>query len=201
MRLAFVTGNAHKAREAQAALKPLGIDVAQRAIPHPEIQADTLEEVARERARFLQGHLDEPFIVDDAGLFVDALNGFPGVYSAYVNKTLGWQGVLKLLEGQPNRAARFEAVIAYMEPSLASPFLHKGVCAGRIVEAARGAQGFGFDPIFAAEDHDRTFAELTIDEKTNLSHRGRALAALARWLEGNRPSGFRATQPGGAHKL
>jgi XTP/dITP diphosphohydrolase len=196
MRLAFVTANPHKALEAAAALKPLGIEVVQRAIPHPEIQADTLEEVARERARWLQPHLDEPFLVDDAGLFVEALRGFPGVYSAYVHQTLGWQGILTLLDGKMDRAARFEAVIAYMEPRLAAPFLFKGVCQGRIVTAARGAQGFGFDPVFAAQGHERTFAELGVAEKNPLSHRGRALAQFAQWLGGNRPAARRDAVPG-----
>lgn len=189
MRLDFVTGNVHKAQEAAAALKPLGIEVSQRALPHPEIQADTLEEVARERARWLQDKLDGPFIVDDAGLFVDALRGFPGVYSAYVHKTLGWQGILTLLEGQQDRRARFEAVVAYMEPRLAAPFLFKGVCEGHIAPAASGAQGFGFDPVFVPAGHDRTFAEMGIAEKNPRSHRGQALQKLATWLAGNRPAG------------
>lgn len=187
MRLVFVTGNAGKAAEAAAALKPLGIEVEPRRIPHPEVQADTLEEVARERARWLQGKLDEPFLVDDAGLFVDALRGFPGVYSAYAHQTLGWQGLLKLLEGEANRAARFEAVLAYMEPGLAAPFLVKGVCPGRIAEDARGTQGFGFDPVFVPQGHARTFAEMALSEKNPLSHRGQALGKLAAWLRGNRP--------------
>jgi XTP/dITP diphosphohydrolase len=188
MRLSFVTGNAHKAEEARAALAPLGVEVQQRAIPHPEVQADTLEEVARERARWLQGKVHGPFLVDDAGLFVDALRGFPGVYSAYVFRTLGWQGLLKLLEGQRGRGARFEAVLAYMEPGLAAPFLFKGVCPGRILGAPRGEAGFGFDPVFAAEGDPRSFAELPLDAKNASSHRGRALAQLAAWLEGNRPA-------------
>lgn len=188
MRIHFVTGNAHKAEEAAALLKPMGIEVQQRHVPHPEVQADTLEEVARERAMWLRGKVPGSYIVDDAGLFVEALNGFPGVYSAYVHKTLGWQGVLKLLEGHHLRHARFEAVVAYMEPGLASPFLFKGVCPGRIAEQAAGQQGFGFDPVFVPEGEERTFAELPLDAKNKLSHRGRALGKLAAWLRGNRPA-------------
>lgn len=186
MRLLFVTGNAGKAEEARAALKPLGFEVEQRAVPHPEIQADTLEEVARERALWLGDRVRGPYFVDDAGLFIEALKGFPGVYSAYVYRTLGWQGLLTLLAGE-ERGARFEAVIAYMEPGLAAPFLFKGVCPGRIAQEARGAGGFGFDPVFIPEGEELTFAELPLERKNQLSHRGRALVRFAAWLRGNRP--------------
>jgi XTP/dITP diphosphohydrolase len=187
MKQLFITGNAGKAAEAKASLQPWGIDVEQRRIPHPEIQADTLEEVARERALWLRDRVDAPFIVDDAGLFVDALEGFPGVYSAYAYKTLGWQGILKLLEGERNRAARFEAVVAYMEPRLAAPFLFRGVCQGHIAEAPSGSQGFGFDPIFRAGSETRSFADLSVEEKNPHSHRGQALEQFARWWKSNRP--------------
>ena len=190
MKLRMVTGNAHKAEEAQAALKPLGIEVVQHHVPHPEVQADTLEEVARERALWLRGKVPGAYIVDDAGLFVDALRGFPGVYSAYAQKTIGNDGLLALLDGK-ERAARFECCIAYMEPGLSAPFLVKGVCPGRITEDAAGGAGFGFDPIFVAEGEHLTFAELPLTRKNELSHRGRALAKLAAWLEGNRPAGNR----------
>jgi XTP/dITP diphosphohydrolase len=161
----------------------------QHALPHPEVQADTLEEVARERALWLRGKVRGPFFVDDAGLFVDALNGFPGVYSAYVNKTLGWQGVLKLLEGREDRGARFECCIAYMEPGMGAPFLVKGVCHGRIATQAAGSGGFGFDPVFVPQGREVSFAALPMEDKNALSHRGKALAKFAAWLKDNRPPG------------
>lgn len=188
MRLSFVTGNAGKVAEAQGALKPLGIEVVQHHLPHPEVQADTLEEVARERALWLRGKVRGPYFVDDAGLFVEALKGFPGVYSAYAYRTLGWQGVLKLLEGQPDRGARFECSIAYMEASMSAPFQFKGVCPGRIAEKPSGEGGFGFDPVFVPEGRDRTFAEQPLEDKNALSHRGRALGRFAAWLKDNRPA-------------
>lgn len=179
MTLRFVTGNKGKVEEARAALQPLGIALEQVALPHPEVQADTLEEVARERARWLRGKVPEPFFVDDAGLFVDALRGFPGVYSAYVHRTLGWQGLLTLLAGQRDRRARFACALAHMGAGAAEPRLFRGECVGRIAEEPRGAQGFGFDPVFVPEGHDRTFAQMGPEEKDPLSHRGRALAAMA----------------------
>ncbi|MCA1814201.1 MAG: RdgB/HAM1 family non-canonical purine NTP pyrophosphatase [Halobacteriales archaeon] len=190
MKLRMVTGNAHKAEEAQAALQPLGIDVVQHHVPHPEVQADTLEEVARERALWLRGKVPGAYFVDDAGLFVEALRGFPGVYSAYVQRTIGNAGLLRLLDGEP-RAARFECCIAYLEPGMSAPFLLKGVCPGSIASAPAGAGGFGFDPVFVPEGETLTFAELPLARKTALSHRGRALGKLAAWLEGNRPAGNR----------
>lgn len=183
-----MTGNPAKAEEARAALKPLGIEVEARRVPHPEVQADSLEEVARERALWLHARLQEPFFVEDAGLFVEALRGFPGVYSAYAFRTLGCNGLLRLLAGNAGRGARFEAVIAYIEPRLTSPFLFKGVCPGRVAGEARGAGGFGFDPVFVPEGRERTFAEMGAEEKGGLSHRGRALARFAAWLRENRPA-------------
>ena len=183
MKLSFVTSNKGKFEEARAALSLHGIELLHRLVPHPEIQADTLEEVARERARFLRGAITgEPYFVDDAGLFVDALAGFPGVYSAYSYRTIGVAGILRLLAGEANRAARFEAVLAYMEPASVAPVLVKGVCRGRILETPEGAGGFGFDPVFAPDGHTESFARLPLSAKNELSHRGRALAKLVEHL-------------------
>ena len=182
MRLAFVTSNLGKVEEARKYFEPLGVEVYQLRFSYPEIQADTLEEVAEYGARWLAERIDGPFFLDDSGLFVDALNGFPGVYSAYVYKTLGYSGILKLLKGETNRKAHFKSVIAYWDGEL---HIFTGRVDGEITTGPRGSGGFGFDPVFKPDGFDKTFAEMTTEEKNRISHRGRALRAFAEWLKEN----------------
>lgn len=182
MKVAFVTGNKGKLDEARHALAAVGVEVTHVDAKPVEIQADTLAEVARAKAVEVARRHAGPFFVDDAGLFVDALNGFPGVYSAHALKTIGTGGLLKLMEGVSDRRARFEAVIAYRGAN-GSIDLFEGVSTGRLAERARDrGQGFGFDPVFEPEGHRETFAELPIGVKNRLSHRGRALALLVERL-------------------
>ncbi len=180
--LRVVTSNEGKAREFLAALEGIPWRVERVATAYEEIQADTLDEVAMASARsLLSSHeVPPPFVLEDAGLFVDALDGFPGVYSAYVFHTVGCEGVLRLMEGmegKEDRRARFESRIALCLPGGGVELL-EGTCHGTITEVVKGSGGFGFDPVFAPEGEDRTFAEMTVEEKEGLSHRGRALAAL-----------------------
>ncbi|MHB8585710.1 MAG: RdgB/HAM1 family non-canonical purine NTP pyrophosphatase [Thermoplasmatota archaeon] len=177
--LTFVTSNEGKVREAASALAPWGIDVAGLKRPTIEIQADTLEEVARSKVASLKGVVDPPFFVEDAGLFVDALHGFPGVYSAYVLRTLGCPGILRLIPPGAPRGAHFGAVVAYV-PKDGALALFRGECPGTIASTiSDGGKGFGFDPIFVPEGHEQTFAQLDDVLKNRISHRGRALASLA----------------------
>lgn len=180
MRLRFATSNPGKLAEARYALTPLGVRVVSTRARPMEIQADTLEAVARAKAESLRGRVPMPYIVEDAGLFVDALGGFPGVYSAHAYQTVGCDGILRLLRGRP-RAAEFRAVVALVEGPR-PPRLFVGTVPGTITRRLRGGNGFGFDPIFVPAGQLRTFAQLTPLEKTGRSHRGAALRALAkRW--------------------
>jgi XTP/dITP diphosphohydrolase len=183
--LRVLTSNEGKAREFAAALEGVPWRVERVAGAYEEVQADTLDEVAMASAlAVLRDRLAEPvFVLEDAGLFVEALSGFPGVYSAYVFRTLGVDGVLRLMEGGQDRRARFESRIALCLPGGAIEVL-AGTCRGVIPAGARGAGGFGFDPIFVPEGDARTFAEMTLEEKGAVSHRGRALSALRGRLAG-----------------
>lgn len=175
----FVTTNEGKVREAREYLG----DVEQLDYDYPEIQSDDLAEIAAEGARhaFEAVGDDEPVIVDDSGLFIESLGGFPGPYSAYVEGTLGIERVWRMVEAEENRRASFRGVVAYADGRTVETF--EGAIRGRIV-APRGEGGFGYDPVF---EHDgRTLAEMTTEEKNALSHRGRALAKLSDWLAGNR---------------
>ena len=133
-----------------------------------------------------EGHHD--FMLDDSGLFVPSLNGFPGVYSAYVMRTIGCQGMLRLIEGL-DRAARFECCIGVCSDRFGE-FTVTGVSRGRIIGEERGHAGFGYDPIFSPDGAETTFAEMDLEMKNERSHRGRAMrelvAELGRRMEGRR---------------
>lgn len=146
-------------------------------VSYPEVQADSLEGTIEPALAWLASRCARPMMIDDSGLFIDALNGFPGVYSSYVYKTLGCEGILRLMAGMNSRGARFECCIGFMVPA-EEPFLAKGVAKGSISETARGSGGFGYDPIFVPEEYDRTYAEMDTIEKNELSHRGRAIESL-----------------------
>jgi len=148
-----------------------------------EIQNDNLEEIARTSAFEATRRNHLPIIVEDAGLFVNALKGFPGPYSAYAHRTIGNEGILKILKNHQDRGAYFKSVIVFCEPS--EPLkVFDGVTEGRIVAEIRGSKGFGFDPIFEPfERRDRTFAEISMEEKNKISHRAKALTKFAEWYK------------------
>ncbi len=141
-----------------------------------EVQAETLEEVVREALREIPG---DNFFIEDAGLFVSALNGFPGVYSAYVFKKIGNEGILKLLKGEENREAVFRSVVGLKLSGEVRLFT--GEVRGRIASEPKGSAGFGYDPIFIPSGYSTTFAEAP-ELKQELSHRRRALEKLAAHL-------------------
>lgn len=180
-KLYIVTSNIHKGIEALQILRDEGLEAEILVDEKLEIQSDSLEEVAMKAARFAYIKHKVPLVVDDSGLFIDSLKGFPGVYSSYVYRTIGVRGVLKLLENEERRRACFKTVVAAIVPPL--ELIEKGEICGEIAREPRGYGGFGFDPIFIPEGYDKTFAEMTTEEKNKLSHRGRAFRALASILK------------------
>ncbi|AIF70402.1 deoxyribonucleotide triphosphate pyrophosphatase [Palaeococcus pacificus DY20341] len=182
MRVLFITSNRGKFEEAKKYLEPLGVELIQKKFEYPEIQASKLEDVVKFGIEWLKDEIDMPFFIDDSGLFIEAFGGFPGVYSAYIFKTLGNEGILKLMDGIENRRAYFESVIGYYNGKL---HIFKGIVHGSIGHEKRGNRGFGFDPIFIPEGFSKTFAEMTTEEKNNISHRGRALSEFSKWLKEN----------------
>jgi XTP/dITP diphosphohydrolase len=170
--------------EATMILAPLGYEVIQKDVGYPEIQTDSLEEVARFGIEYLKSKLDHPFILEDAGLFIDALSGFPGVFSSYVYHTIGLDGILALLQDVTNneRTAVFRSVFAY-GTSQGECELFIGECPGIISIEKKGAKGFGYDPIFIPEKKAKTFAEMETKEKNNFSHRGKSLDKLVQYLK------------------
>lgn len=179
--LDLITSNPGKLKEFRSALEPLGFEVRHLPEEVDEIQADTLEEVVQGCVAQLKARGLRNFVLDDSGLFIDELNGFPGVYSSYVFRTLGCEGILKLLQGKSNRAARFECCIGCSIERMGQ-FTVKELSKGRIIHEMRGREGFGYDPIFVPAGKERTYAEMGLEEKNELSHRGKAIKSFARQL-------------------
>ncbi|MBS7632074.1 XTP/dITP diphosphatase [Candidatus Bathyarchaeota archaeon] len=183
----FATGNINKFNEARKVLAEFDLAVALIKVKALEIQSNSLEEIAIASVTDAFSKCNLPIIVEDAGLFVDVLNGFPGPYAAYVYKTIGNAGLLRLLRDEKNRKARFRSVIAYKSAEVETPKLFGGESHGIIVsEERRGDRrsGFGFDPVFKPDESGKTFAEMSIEEKNLYSHRARALRSFAKWYRG-----------------
>ncbi len=162
-------------------LKERGFHIEQLKLDYPEVQADTLKEVVKGSLEWLSRRSEDNLLVDDSGLFVESLGGFPGVYSSYVFRTVGCRGVLKLLQDSDDRGARFEACFGLLRGG--ESLIFEGHCPGVIGAEERGGGGFGFDPIFVPEGETRTFAQMSLTEKNALSHRGLAVEELAQYLE------------------
>ncbi len=187
--IVFATNNAHKLGELRTMLagrfRVVGLaDIG----CHDDIpeDADTFEGNALAKAQWVFDHYGLDCIADDSGLEVDALGGEPGIHSARyagaghddaANNAL----LLSRLEGAGDRSARFRTVIAMVRKGRQPMYFH-GTVEGRILEAPRGESGFGYDPLFVPEGWDKTFAEASADEKNSVSHRGRAVRELCRYL-------------------
>lgn len=177
----FATGNDHKLEEAKVALGQHKIEVAKlEGVPKIEIQHVDLEEIAATALALILTKTDKPVFVEDSGLFVHELNGFPGPYSSYIFDTIGVNGLLKLMDGGKTRKAEFKSSVAFGEDGkwLAT---FSSATEGTIQLQPRGSNGFGFDPIFVPIWAQRTFAEMELKEKTVYSHRSKALSKLALW--------------------
>lgn len=186
--IVFATNNAHKLDEVRAILGEeycvLGLHDIGCDEDIPET-SDTLDGNAEIKARFVKDKYGYDCFADDTGLEVEALDGAPGVYSARyagpghdseANMTL----LLQNMKGKVNRNARFRTVICLIEGDSMKKF--EGIVNGTIIEERKGTNGFGYDPVFVPEGFDRTFAELSSEEKNGVSHRGRATACLSEYF-------------------
>lgn len=194
MEIVFATGNQHKVVEAQKALgdsfalimpKELGLteDI-------PE-DGDTLEKNAIQKAEYLWNRFGKNCFADDTGLEVDALGGAPGVYTARyagpdkgsdanMEKLLAELSAVEAREGNISRTARFRTVVALIMNGELKTF--EGVMEGEIARTRSGSEGFGYDPVFIPQGYNCTIAEISLDEKNAISHRGKAMRALAEYL-------------------
>jgi XTP/dITP diphosphohydrolase len=185
----FATNNVNKFNEAREVLAEYNIAVGMLRAKSMEIQSESLEEIAQTSALDAFERCNLPIIVEDAGLFAEALRGFPGPYASYVYKTIGNEGLLQLMENVALRRAVFRSVVAYHSAELKSPLCFSGEIAGEIVQKetrkSRG-YGFGFDPIFKPSRSRKTFAQMTLSEKNVFSHRAFALRKFASWYKSRR---------------
>uniref|UniRef100_A0A7C4I3R6 dITP/XTP pyrophosphatase n=1 Tax=Caldiarchaeum subterraneum TaxID=311458 RepID=A0A7C4I3R6_CALS0 len=175
----FVTSNPHKAEEVRRIFKKYGLRFKIHSMKTLEVQSTSLAEIACISAAQAYANLEKPLFVEDSGLFIEALQGFPGPYSSYVYKTIGLDGVLKLVGDR--REAVFKSVICLYGVE-DRPLFFSGESRGRIAEEPRGRHGFGFDPIFIPRGSRKTLAEMSLDEKNRFSHRGRAVEGLVKWI-------------------
>ena len=180
MKLKVITSNPGKVAEYQKAFDELGIEMEHYRLPYDEIQTSDLEEVVNKGMDEIVSKGVRNFIVDDTGLFIDSLKGFPGVWSAYAQKTIGNKGILKLMGGVEDRGAEFRCCIGCDIDG--RRIVVVGVCRGFITESEKGTDGFGFDPIFSP-DGNLTFAEMPIEDKNQISHRGNAVRLLIEQLK------------------
>lgn len=189
MKICFATNNKKKIEEVKAALGSNFTIVSLEEIgcfeELPET-GDTLDHNAFEKARFVHEHYGVNCFADDTGLEVDALNGAPGVYSGrYAGEPRSDERnmalLMKNLENVDNRKARFRTIIALIIDG--KEYAFEGVAEGEIIKEKKGSGGFGYDPVFKPKDFDKTFAELSLEEKNRISHRGKAVQALAKFLK------------------
>jgi XTP/dITP diphosphohydrolase len=195
--LAFATQNKHKIEEINDVLRKnlvqdqnrqwniIGLDEIQCHEDIPET-SDTLEGNALQKAKYVLDNYGHDCFADDTGFEVESLGGKPGVYSArYAGPQRNFDDnirkVLEELKGYENRQARFRTVIALVLDS--KQYFFEGWIEGRVINEKRGAGGFGYDPVFIPDGHDKTFAEMNLDEKNQISHRGLAVKKLIDFLK------------------
>lgn len=185
--------NQHKIREIEEITKKFGMDIVSRddaGIPKVEIEEDgeTFEENSFKKANEIMKMCGKITIADDSGLMVEYLGGAPGVYSARFagedgNDEKNNDKLLTLLDGVPykERRAKFVSVITMVYPD-GETLVARGECEGHIIDVPVGENGFGYDPLFVPDGFQRTFAQLTSDEKNEISHRAKALVQLEKLL-------------------
>ena len=190
MKVVVATRNKGKLREIVPLLAGLKLELCtiDEVAPEAELREDgvTFVDNALAKARQAARATGLPAIADDSGLEVDALDGAPGVYSARyagpgADDDSNNAKLLEALEGVPpgRRAARFRCVAVFVDPARELEIVRDGACAGEVLEAPRGKDGFGYDPLFFVPAVGRTMAELPLEEKNRLSHRAAAFRALA----------------------
>jgi len=189
MKLIFATGNQNKLKEIKS-LTPASIEIVslneigfQEELPETH---ETIEENSLEKAEYLSKKFNTACFAEDTGLIIDAINGEPGVYSArYAGPNPTFEDninkVLLKMEGKENRKARFKTVITYYSAGNYVQF--EGVTEGVILEECRGSEGFGYDPIFVPDGSIKSYAEMTLEEKNQFSHRKKSFTLFANHLQ------------------
>ena len=192
MKLILASGNKGKLREFREILEPLGVEIVSQKEAGFDLDVEetgsTFEENAYLKASAICAASGLPAVADDSGLCVDALGGAPGVHSARFGGGKSWTDqqkymyLLEKLSGVSDRSARFVSCVCCLFPN-GDVLRARGECPGRILTAPEGDGGFGYDPVFAPEGYEASFASLGEAVKNRISHRARALAAFRKELE------------------
>ncbi|OGM05315.1 non-canonical purine NTP pyrophosphatase, RdgB/HAM1 family [Candidatus Woesebacteria bacterium RIFCSPHIGHO2_01_FULL_39_32] len=177
-KLYFATTNEGKLKEAKSILK---VEVVGTPLEIDEVQSMDPIEVATKKARLYFEKLRKPIFVEDVSVFIKALNGLPGPYIDAFMKTLGNEGIVKLLRGANERSVTAQATVVYI-PKMGVEEVFIGEVEGTISDKPRG-EGFGWDPIFIPKGEKKTFGEITLEEKNKYSMRAKALKKFKKWLE------------------
>jgi XTP/dITP diphosphohydrolase len=176
----MATSSEDKYNEAREILAEFGVELGRIDAEKIEIQADDPVEIVEFSLRRMEDN-GSVVVMEDAGIFIEHLGGFPGPYSSYVLERLDNSGILKLMEGVKDRRAHYQSAVAIRIGKKIKSF--RGYVRGSITEIERGTGGFGYDPIFIPDEGDgRTFGEMTEEEKNAISHRARAFRVLGEWL-------------------
>ena len=178
----FVTSNKHKFDEISQVFKNAGIQIEWLKLKYDELQEDFTESISYKSAMELKEIIDGDFFLEDTGLYIRSLSGFPGPYSSFVSKTIFNDGLLKLLVGK-DRGAYFKTVVSLCIDRRILQF--GGILNGTIAETPSGENGFGFDPIFIPDGLNKTLADMEISEKNEFSHRSRAIKSAILFLKAN----------------
>jgi len=183
MEYIFVSGNKNKFDEAKEILKqfgiPLSIATTEKKV---EIQDKSLENIVDYALSQLEPRPEKCFIIEDDGIFIKALNDFPGPYAAQFYAAIGLEGILKLMKGKADRSAFFKSAVGVLMPN-GEKHIFTGVTKGTIAKSIAKGREFGYDPIFVPKGSRITFAEMSIKDKSKISHRGKAFSKLGRFLK------------------
>ncbi len=164
MKITLITGNWAKVAQAKTFLEPHGIEIDNVKMDTIEIQADTVEEVAKYSAKWASEELKANVVKNDTGIMIEGLNGFPAAYTHYAQDTLGMEGILKLMEGVENRKAKFVQALAYCEYGK-EPVVFSSITEGTIAKEQSGEHGWSWDFIFIPNGHDKTLGNYEDDER------------------------------------
>ncbi|MHB8361585.1 MAG: RdgB/HAM1 family non-canonical purine NTP pyrophosphatase [Thermoplasmataceae archaeon] len=175
----FVSSNEYKFEEIREMMKIRGIDIEWVKLKYEEIQSDSTEEISRDSCSKLKEKIHGKFFIEDTGIFIKALSGFPGPYSSYIQKTIGNKGIIDLMVNLP-REATFVTVISYWNGTNILQF--KGETDGIVADAISQGRAFGYDPIFIPKGKDMTMSLLSLEEKNKVSQRGKAMNDFIQYL-------------------
>jgi len=176
--LFFASSNEHKFKEVQRILSNLGVNIKLFKTTLEEIQSNSLNEIAKRKAIDAFTKIQKPIIIEDDGLFINSLNGFPGPYSSYAYDTIGNKGIIQLLQNSEHRDAKFVAIIAYYN-GIDEVKLFESSIPGKISkEIEKG--GWGYDPIFIPDGESKTYANVL--DKDKFSHRSASLKKFSDWF-------------------